>query len=119
MSLPLPTMLGRGPLAGGFGYFDGTLQGTSFHSFSGYDALKHPFFGSETLLIASCHSFRSRNSSAESDTAVAWDMGAVACWATAYGDAAMKAITAADNIRTSADTTRAFERIRLRLNQRG
>jgi hypothetical protein len=65
MSLPLPTMLGRGPRTGGFGYFDGRPQGTSFHSFSGYDARKHPFFGSGTLLIASCHSFRSLASSGD------------------------------------------------------
>src|SRR5580704_8541276 len=32
MSLPLPTTLGCGPLAGGFGKFDGWPQGTSCHS---------------------------------------------------------------------------------------
>src|ERR1700722_2794288 len=32
MSLPLPTMLGSGPAAGGFGNFDGCPQGTSCHS---------------------------------------------------------------------------------------
>ena|SRR5439155_14552109 len=125
MSLPLPTMLGRGPLAGGFGYFDGRPQGTSFHSFSGYNARKHPFFGSGTLLIASCQSFRSRNSSGESWLGAGAVVVAAVAWATACGDVAMnataaiKVIAAADNIRMSAAMMRTFVRTRFRLSQRG
>src|SRR5208282_128519 len=44
-SLPLPTVSGRRPRAGGYGCSGGVAHGTSCHSVFGYVALKHPFFG--------------------------------------------------------------------------
>jgi hypothetical protein len=44
-SLPLPTILGRGPLAGGCGFVGAVVHGTSRHSGLGYDDVKHPVFG--------------------------------------------------------------------------
>jgi hypothetical protein len=58
ISLPFPMTLGRGPLRGGFGNFDGGLHGTSRHSLFGYEAVKHPFFGTGTLPMSFSHSCR-------------------------------------------------------------
>jgi hypothetical protein len=44
-SLPSPTVLGRLPLANGYGYGGAVVHRTSCHSVLGYEALKHPAIG--------------------------------------------------------------------------
>jgi len=43
--VPLPTIAGRGPLAGANGCGGAVVHGPSRHSVPGYEDLKHPVFG--------------------------------------------------------------------------
>src|SRR5579862_1073335 len=65
MSLLLPTTRGRAPLFGGIGRCGAALHATSRHSLPGYEAWKHPFFGSGTCANDTRQSSRSRNSSGD------------------------------------------------------
>src|SRR6516225_8233226 len=57
-SLPLPTVSGRGPRAGGYGRAGAVVHGTSCHSVLGYEDVKHPFFGRGTRAMPLCQSCR-------------------------------------------------------------
>src|SRR5580704_9690853 len=50
-SLPLPTVSGRAPAAGGYGRTGAFVQGISCHSVFGYAAVKQPCFGTGTFAI--------------------------------------------------------------------
>jgi hypothetical protein len=54
-SLPLPTISGRGPLAGGCGLGGGVVHGISCHSLLGNVDLKHPCFGRGTRDMVARH----------------------------------------------------------------
>src|SRR5258708_22375679 len=57
-SVPLPTVSGRRPRAGGYGRAGAVVHGTSCHSVLGYEDVKHPFFGTGTRAMPARQSVR-------------------------------------------------------------